>query len=108
MLKEPAELILGKDPSNRKWLLNGTSSQQDILITFKDWQYAAFYAPLATGSEEPIYVHLARRPVTQSSWETFAFEDYPQTTDDGHNSIQFGICHGDGTIHIAYDHHTDQ
>jgi hypothetical protein len=107
MLKEPTELILGTDPTHRKWLLNGTSSQQDILITFQGWQYTAFYSSLPAGENEPIFVHLARRRVDQSSWEIFAFEDYPQTTDDGHNSIQLGICHGDGTIHLAYDHHTD-
>jgi hypothetical protein len=36
-----------------------------------------------------------------------AFDDYPQTTDDGHNTVQMGICPADGTVHLAYDHHCD-
>lgn len=108
MLKEPTKFVLGVDPADRKWLLNGTSSQQDILLSFHGWQYAAFYSSILSKGKEPIYIHFARRRVTQSSWEIFAFEDYPQTTDDGHNTIQIGICHGDGTIHLAYDHHSDQ
>jgi hypothetical protein len=108
MLKKPTELVLGSDPAGRQWLLNGTSAQQSILLSFRGWQYAAFYGSLPTGESNAIYIHVARRPVTRHSWEIFAFEDYPQTTDDGHNSIQFGICEGDGTIHLSYDHHSDQ
>ncbi|KFX94393.1 hypothetical protein V490_04370 [Pseudogymnoascus sp. VKM F-3557] len=108
VLEEPAEIVLGTDPGHRQWLLNGTSSQQNILLSFRGWQYAAFYGSLCNGERKSIYIHLARRPVTRSSWETFAFEDYPQTTDDGHNTIQIGICEGDGTIHLSYDHHSDQ
>jgi hypothetical protein len=51
---------------------------------------------------------LGRRDVTSGNeWEFLEFEDYEQTTDDGHNTISIGVCHGDGTIHLSYDHHTD-
>lgn len=108
MLTDSPELVLGIDPEKRLWLLNGTSAQQDILLSFRGWQYASFYASIPHDESERIYIHLARRRITQKSWEIFVFEDYPQTTDDGHNTIQIGICHGDGSIHLAYDHHSDQ
>lgn len=41
-------------------------------------------------------------------WEVLVFDDYPQTVDDGHNTVQMGICPGDGTIHLSYDHHCDR
>lgn len=112
MLKESTELVLGADPANRQWLLNGTSAQQDILLSFRGWQYTAFYASVSvagsgSGSEQT-YVHLARRLLTRKTWDVIVFEDYPQVTDDGHNTIQIGICRGDGTIHLAYDHHSSQ
>jgi len=54
------------------------------------------------------YVVLGRRKVALGAeWELFEFTDYEQTVDDGHNTISIGICHGDGTIHISFDHHSD-
>lgn len=43
-----------------------------------------------------------------SEWETIIFEDYQQITHDGHNIISIGVCDGDGTIHLAFDHHCDR
>lgn len=65
----------------------------------------------------PLYIHLARRPLTtdrgeqalqQTPWETLVFDDYAQTTDDGHNTAQLGICRGDGSVHLSFDHHCDR
>ncbi|KAI9741046.1 MAG: hypothetical protein M1834_002757 [Cirrosporium novae-zelandiae] len=111
--------ILGRDPGERtKFRLNVNSFQQSALISFKQWQYAAFYTcdsePDGDGTF-PRYVTLARRnlctfPPEESKrrpWELLTFHDYKQTTDDGHNIISIGICFGDGTIHVSFDHHCD-
>jgi hypothetical protein len=46
---------------------------------------------------------VARRQLPLGAWEVLVLDDYPQTTDDGHNTVQMGICPGDGTIHLSYD-----
>ncbi len=53
-------------------------------------------------------MHLSRRKLPSIRWETLVFDDYVQTTDDPHNTVQMGICAGDGTIHLSYDHHCDR
>ncbi|KAM7215416.1 hypothetical protein V8F06_009176 [Rhypophila decipiens] len=136
-LANPTISILGQDPGHwRRCNINANAFQQDAVVTFQGWQYAVFYSymckdhripgPEDGTADEPLYIHLARRklphasvaglgrPGTEmekesqaSAWEVLVFDDYPQTTDDGHNTVQMGICPGDGTIHLAYDHHCD-
>ncbi|KAI1867561.1 hypothetical protein JX265_007363 [Neoarthrinium moseri] len=108
MLADPSITVLGPDPAHRECILNGNAFQQDAIQSFRGWQYACFYAPADTGGNEPLFVHLARRKLPGGSWETLVFKDYAQTTDDGHNTVQLGICPGDGTIHLSYDHHCDR
>ncbi|KAI1768149.1 hypothetical protein GGR53DRAFT_14334 [Hypoxylon sp. FL1150] len=107
MLADPLISVLGPDPTHRNCVLNGNAFQQDAVQSFNGWQYACFYSSLPEAAPEPLYIHLSRRKLPEGKWETFAFEDYPQTTDDGHNTVQIGICPGDGTIHLSYDHHCD-
>jgi hypothetical protein len=111
MLPEPRATVLGRDPALRKFNINCYAFQQDALISFNGWQYSSFYTFLQSESSdatsEPLYVHLARRQLPQGKWEVMVLRDYPQTTDDGHNTVQMGICPGDGTIHLSYDHHCD-
>lgn len=108
MLDTPKVSVLGPDPTHRKQAINGYAFQQDAITSFNDWQYAVFYSSLDPDSApEPLFVHLARRRLPGGPWETIVFKDYPQTTDDGHNTVQMGICPGDGTIHLSYDHHCD-
>ncbi|KAK0735264.1 hypothetical protein B0T26DRAFT_691320 [Lasiosphaeria miniovina] len=108
MLAKPSVSVLGADPAHRRCILNGNAFQQDAITTFNGWQYAAFYGNLGPGAPpEPLYVHLARRKLPYGQWNTLVFGDYPQTVDDGHNTVQLGICPGDGTIHLSYDHHCD-
>ena len=104
--------ILGPDPPtvNR---LNACSYQQSALTTYQNYQYAVFYTPKSKialpDATTPRYVNLSRRAISPKlgSWETLTFTDYEQTTDDGHNTISMGISHGDGTIHLSFDHHCD-
>jgi hypothetical protein len=107
MLAEPSVTVLGPDPAQRKCILNGNAFQQDAITSLNGWQYAAFYSPLSPDKTEPLYVHVTRRKLPSSDWHVLVLDDYPQTVDDGHNTVQIGICAGDGTIHISYDHHCD-
>jgi hypothetical protein len=127
-IPEPQVTVVGPDPGlRRQHALNGAAFQQDALTSLNGWQYAAFYSPISSsaltdsvisdGSSsststtstpvEPVYVHLARRQLPRGQWSVFVFEDYAQTADDGHNTVQIGVCAGDGTIHLSWDHHCD-
>ncbi|KAJ3939952.1 uncharacterized protein N0V96_009945 [Colletotrichum fioriniae] len=94
--------------ARREHRINANSFQQDALTTFNGWQYTCFYTHKDARSNA-LFVSLARRPIRDSlgSWETLTFEDYEQTADDGHNTISIGVCAGDGTIHVSFDHHCD-
>ncbi len=110
-LADPVVTILGQDPASRRFNINCNAFQQDALVSFNGWQYACFYSFLQSESSDadpaPLFVHLARRELPRGPWEVTVLDDYPQTTDDGHNTVQMGICPGDGTIHLSYDHHCD-
>jgi len=87
-LAEPLRTSLGIDPTNRACAINGYAFQQDAIRTFNDWQYACFYASSSPSAKEPLFVHLSRRKLPDGPWQTIRFEDYPQTVDDGHNTVQ--------------------
>ncbi|KKY15442.1 putative dockerin type 1 [Diplodia seriata] len=105
--------VLGDDPP-RTHRINANSFQQSALLTVNGWQYAGFYQSKdVDGNSSTCYPTLARRCLRSSlgeddgPWEHLVFDDYEQTTDDGHNTISIGIGTGDGTIHVSYDHHCD-
>lgn len=102
--------VLGQDP-DRVHRINANSFQQNAITTVKGWQYAAFYSQTRKSEGgTACYVNLAHRQVsaqdeTLSSWQIVQFHDHLQTVDDGHNTISIGVCAGDDTIHITFDHH---
>ncbi|GME61466.1 hypothetical protein GTA08_BOTSDO00394 [Neofusicoccum parvum] len=109
----PTISVLGDDPP-RTHRINANSFQQNALLTVNGWQYAAFYASKAAAEDSnACHPTIARRNLHGSSsgkvvpWEYLVFDDYEQTFDDGHNTISIGVCTGDGTIHVSYDHHCD-
>lgn len=85
--------------------LNGVSFQEDVLVTFGDYQYVTFYSTTPAGYGNH-YVNVGRRAVAPEvgEWEFLSLTDYLQTTLDGHNTISMGIS-GDGKIHLSFDHH---
>jgi hypothetical protein len=110
MLKLVSTSILARD-ARREHRINSNSFQQNALISWQGFQYACFYSnkdDAVFGG--PLLVNIARRRLTlaENVWETLTFLDYEQTVDDGHNTISMGICSGDGTIHISWDHHCDR
>lgn len=85
--------------------LNVNAFQQSALTSFRGYQYCTFYRAYSANER---HVVLGRRKITSGAeWEFLALDDYKQTTDDGHNTISIGICRGDGTLHISFDHHSD-
>lgn len=87
--------------------LNGVSFQEDVLVTFGDYQYVTFYSTTPAGYGNH-YVNVGRRAVAPEvgEWEFLSLTDYLQTTLDGHNTISMGIS-GDGKIHLSFDHHVN-
>ncbi|RPA86337.1 hypothetical protein BJ508DRAFT_411505 [Ascobolus immersus RN42] len=92
---------LGVDPEGSA-RLNGMSFQQDVITTYRGWQYVAFYNSTMTYNSNNVV--LARRPSSSTNWQYIRFTDYVQKTMDSHNTISLGIS-GDGRIHLSYDHH---
>jgi BNR repeat-containing family member len=115
MLEDPVISVLGRDPT-RKHRINSNSFQQNAITSINGWQYAALFTDeIKEDRKDGCYLNLARRQLaragvtdTAGAWQAILFEDYLQTVDDGHNTISIGVCRGDGTIHIAFDHHCDQ
>ena len=104
-LRHLGSTTLGIDPDTVNHL-NGESFQQDALVTWSGWQYAAFWTPSATNSSVR-HITLSRRSLSENSseWDTFSFTDYDQTHDDGHNTISLGISRGDSSLHFIFDQH---
>jgi hypothetical protein len=80
--------------------LNGESFQQDGIVSHNGYQYAAFW-------NSSRHVVMARRALPSGAWSTFEFTDYSLSADDAHNTISIGICLGDGTLHLSFDHHSN-
>lgn len=80
--------------------INGKSFQQDMIVTHAGWQYLAYY-----GANRQVAI--ARRREAEPQWEVARFSDYTFDHHDSHNTISLAVCTGDGTIHLAWDHHGD-
>lgn len=85
--------------------VHGVTFQQDGVVTYKGWQYAAYYQNFYNGTRNIGRVSVGRRPLPGGTWQTFTFTDYDFTTVDSHNDVVLGICAEDGTIHLSFDHH---
>jgi hypothetical protein len=78
--------------------INGNAFQQDAVASHNGYQYVGYY----NGDRQ---VCLARRKLPLGDWQIIRFDDYHFEGDDAHNTISIGIAPGDGTIHMAFDHH---
>ncbi len=69
-------------------------------VSYRGYQYVTYYE--ADGK-----VIVARRALSQAPpvWEKSTVPNYTVTTDDRHNKMASAVSTGDGTIHIAFDHH---
>lgn len=81
--------------------LNGQTYQQEAIVSFNGYQYAAFFA-------DPGVVSVGRRKLPGGAWEVIRFDDYKiRDHRDAHNVVSIGISQTDGSIHLAFDHHCD-
>jgi hypothetical protein len=80
--------------------INGRTYQRLPLTTYGGYQYATYF----NGDRR---VCLGRRKLPDGAWEVIEFNDYSIPGHDAHNVATVGICPKDGTIHLAFDHHTD-
>jgi hypothetical protein len=78
--------------------LNGESFEQDGIVSYGGYQYSAFW-------NTSRHVVLARRSLPAGAWSTLELADYTLSADDAHNTISLGVCPGDGTLHLSFDHH---
>ncbi|CAN6598826.1 hypothetical protein TRVA0_001S06370 [Trichomonascus vanleenenianus] len=86
------------DPSG--WRININSFQQDAIVTYKRYQYAAGY-----NAQRRLV--MGRRLLESHEWDLFEFDDYLQTRNDGHNIVSIGVS-GDGVLHMSWDLHNDK
>jgi hypothetical protein len=79
--------------------LNGESFQQDGILTYNGYQYAAYWNAEAR-------VVLARRPSGEGDWLKIEMAPgYTGAALDAHNTISLGVSPRDGRLHVAFDHH---
>ncbi|KDR82971.1 hypothetical protein GALMADRAFT_238680 [Galerina marginata CBS 339.88] len=79
-------------------VVNVNSFQQSGVLTYGNWQYAAWY----TSSKSAM---LARRQLPSGSWSTLQLP-HQLSTSDSHNVIALGVSPSDGRIHVALDCHS--
>jgi hypothetical protein len=91
----------GRTAVSYSGLMNGESFQQDGITTANGWQYAAFW-------DQDGYVNISRRQLPSGAWQNIRLTDYRTTSTDSHNVICVGISPRDGTIHLAFDMHSNQ
>ncbi|MEQ8765620.1 MAG: BNR-4 repeat-containing protein [Planctomycetota bacterium] len=79
---------------------NGAAHTQDMLVSHAGYQYMAYW-------DWDRCLTVARRKLPGTQWQILAFEDYRIPGEDSHNAVSIGICPNDGTIHLSFDHHSD-
>lgn len=79
---------------------NFMAHTHDQLVSYAGWQYLAYW-------DDDRRLAVGRRQLPTQAWEIIRFEDYRIPGEDSHNSVNIGVCPGDGTIHLAFDHHSD-
>lgn len=97
---DPSALNFSDAAANFNNNVNGRTYQRHPMTTFKGYQYTTYY-------DDARHVCLGRRKLPDGPWEIIRFTDYTIDNNDSHNSTTVGICHLDGTIHLAFDHHAD-
>ncbi|WP_369230303.1 BNR repeat-containing protein [Streptomyces sp. R21] len=80
-------------------LVNNNSFQKNGLLTYKGYQYAAWY----TTDRSAV---VARRAVGATSWSKVTLA-HQLKSDDSHNVISMGVSKTDGRLHLNMDSHSD-
>ncbi|WP_432253726.1 BNR repeat-containing protein [Streptomyces sp. HNM1019] len=79
-------------------LVNNNAFQKNGLLTYRGYQYAAWY----TGDRTAV---IGRRALNQTAWQTVRLP-HKLTADDSHNVISMGVSRVDGRLHLNMDSHS--
>ncbi|MFJ8750917.1 BNR repeat-containing protein [Streptomyces sp. NPDC102441] len=80
-------------------LVNNNSFQKNGLLTYKSYQYAAWY----TADRNAV---VARRALGKTTWQAVNI-GHTLRYNDSHNVISMGVSHLDGRLHLNMDSHSD-
>ncbi|WP_175410472.1 BNR repeat-containing protein [Streptomyces sp. TRM64462] len=80
-------------------LVNNNSFQKNGLLTYKGYQYAAWY----TADRNAV---VARRALGSTTWQTVTV-GHKLRYNDSHNVISMGVSRIDGRLHLTMDSHSD-
>ncbi|MCC5479216.1 BNR repeat-containing protein [Streptomyces barringtoniae] len=80
-------------------LVNNNSFQKNGLLTYRGYQYAAWYT--ATGNAV-----VARRAAGAGTWSTVTLSHVLKAS-DSHNVVSMGVSQADGRLHLTMDSHSD-
>src|SRR3954468_23793643 len=80
-------------------LVNNNSFQKNGLLTYKGYQYAAWY----TADKRAV---VARRVLGGGTWSTVQV-GHTLKASDSHNVISMGVSKVDGRLHLNMDSHSD-
>jgi hypothetical protein len=80
-------------------LVNNNSFQKNGLLTYKGYQYAAWW----TADRSAV---IARRALGSSNWQTVKLP-HKLKYNDSHNVISMGVSRVDGRLHLNMDSHSD-
>jgi len=107
-LAEESHTSAGTDFPRSNGEPNFIGSMGAAVLTYKGYQYAAYYSERDRVNGDDTYGQLiiARRTVDPiGDWERSTLEDYRVMSEDTHNRIEMDISEGDGVIHLSFDHH---
>ncbi|MEV7091158.1 BNR repeat-containing protein [Streptomyces sp. NPDC093085] len=80
-------------------LVNNNSFQKNGLLTYRGYQYAAWY----TADRSAV---VGRRALGATAWQTVKLP-HQLTVNDSHNVISMGVSRVDGRLHLNMDSHSD-
>lgn len=91
--------VISVDSGWAKTSVNTTIFRKNSLVSFKEWQYIAYY-------NKDGFVVLGKRNLNESKW-TLQQTNMKGNVADAHNVISIMID-GDGYLHMAWDHHNNR
>ncbi|MER7969413.1 BNR repeat-containing protein [Streptomyces sp. NPDC096080] len=80
-------------------LVNNNSFQKNGLLTYKGYQYAAWY----TATRDAV---VGRRALGATTWSAVTLP-HRLKSDDSHNVVSMGVSKTDGRLHLNMDSHSD-
>jgi hypothetical protein len=91
--------IVPVDSGWAKNSVNTTIFRKNSLVSFRDWQYIAFY-------NKDGYVVLGKRKIDENRWQ-LKTTSFKGNVSDAHNVISI-MVDGDGYLHMAWNDHNTQ